>query len=150
MSFFFSVLSFFFKLCVCVCVCVRERDRGYIKLGIRRNSPKFTYLISLMEFLWRIFLLLRADKLYLIFNTGLKNLAPSCPRYFFVFFYREYWLWFCLPRTLSNHWFSYSLFRWREEGATSVLGFQPIVWLLPSSFPCLATRGRSPSTNICS
>ena len=32
MSFFFSVLSFFFKL--------REREREYIKLGIRRNGPK--------------------------------------------------------------------------------------------------------------
>ena len=43
---------------------------------------KFTYLFSLMEFLWRIFPLLRANRLYAIFNTGLKNLAPSCPRYF--------------------------------------------------------------------
>ena len=38
MSFFFSVLSFFFKL--------REWEREwYIKLGIRRNSPKVTYFI---------------------------------------------------------------------------------------------------------
>ena len=37
--------------------------------------PKFTYLFSLMEFLWRIFLLLRANRLYLIFNTGLKKMA---------------------------------------------------------------------------
>ena len=29
--------------------------------------------------------------------------------------------------------FLISFFRWREEGATSVLGSQPIVWLLPSS-----------------
>ena len=68
---------------------------------------KFTYLFSLMEFLWRIFPLLRANRLYAIFNTGLKNLALSCSRYFFVFFYPEYWLWFRLPRTLSNNWFSY-------------------------------------------
>ena len=27
------------------CVCERERERGYIKLGIKRNSPKVTYLI---------------------------------------------------------------------------------------------------------
>ena len=27
-----------------------ERERGYTKFGIRRNSPKGTYLISLMEF----------------------------------------------------------------------------------------------------
>ena len=43
---------------------------------------KFTYLFTLMDFLWRIFPLLRANRLYAIFNTGLKNLAPSCPRYF--------------------------------------------------------------------
>ena len=40
--------------------------------------PKFTYLFSLMEFLWRIFLLLRANRLYAIFNTGLKKMAFSC------------------------------------------------------------------------
>ena len=41
MSFFFSFLSFSFKLRERE----RERERGYIKLGIRRNSPKGTYLI---------------------------------------------------------------------------------------------------------
>ena len=43
----------------------------YIKLGIRRNSPK-VYLSYLDGFLWRIFPLLRADRLYLIFSSGLK------------------------------------------------------------------------------
>ena len=37
-------------------------------------------------------------------------------------------------------------FRWREGVPTSVLGSQPIIWLLSSSFPCQATRVRSPST----
>ena len=81
-----------------------ERERGYKKLGIRRNGLKvYLSFFSLTEFLWRIFPLLRANRLYAIFNTGLKNLAPSCPRYFFVFFYPEYWLWFRLPQTLSNN-----------------------------------------------
>ena len=40
-------------------------------------------------------------------------------------------------------------FRWREGVPTSVLGSQPIVWLLPSSFWCQATRVRLSSTNIC-
>ena len=31
---------------------------------------------------WRVFLLLRANRLYAIFNTGLKKMASSCPRYF--------------------------------------------------------------------
>ena len=39
-------------------------------------------------------------------------------------------------------------FRWREGVPTSVLGSQPIVWLLPSSFLCQATWVRSPSINI--
>ena len=37
----------------------RERERGYVKLGIRRNSPK-VYLSYFTGFMWRIFLLLRA------------------------------------------------------------------------------------------
>ena len=61
----------------------RERERGYIKLGIRRNSPKGTYLIFFDGVLWRIFLLLRANRLYLIFNTGLKKMAPSPSEIFF-------------------------------------------------------------------
>ena len=40
-------------------------------------------------------------------------------------------------------------FRWRGGVPTSVLGSQPIVWLLPFSFPCQATWVRSPSINIC-
>ena len=45
--------------------------------------------------------------------------------------------------------FLFSFFRWREEGATSVLGPQPIIWLLPSSFLCQETQVRSQSINIC-
>ena len=111
--------------------------------------PKFTYLFSLMEFLWRIFLLLRANRLYAIFNTGLKKMAPSCPRFFCLL----------LPGVLGFGSVRYEpcpttnfltiYFRWREGVPTSVLGSQPIVWLLPSSFQCQATRVRSPSINIC-
>ena len=90
MSVFFSRLSFFFKL--------RERERGCIKLGIRRNGLKVYLSFFFDGVLWRIFLLLRANRLYLIFNTGLKKMAPSYPRYFFVFFYPEY-LALVLPAT---------------------------------------------------
>ena len=127
----------------------RERERGYTKLGIRRNSPKGTYLIFLTGFHWRIFLLLRANRLYAIFNTGLKNLGPSCPRYFFVFFTRSTGFWSVChePCPITN--FSYYLFPLTGGGVpTSVLGSQPITWLLSSS-RCQATRVRLPSTNIC-
>ena len=141
MSFFFSFLSFSFKL--------RERERGYIILGIRRNGLKvylsfffrrgscgeyflFYGLIDFMLFLvpaWRngsfvseIFFCLRLPGV-----LGFGSVRhETCPTTNFFFFF------FC----------------WREEGATSVLGSPPIVWLLPSSFPCQATRVRSPSKNI--
>ena len=64
----------------------------------------------------------------------MKNSGPSCLRYSFVF-YPEYWLWFVCPlRTLPNN-FSSHFFADEEKGATSVLGPQPIIWLLPSSPP---------------
>ena len=82
---------------------LRERETIYKISYNEKWSQSLFIFFSLMEFLWRIFPLLRANRLYAIFNTGLKNLAPSCPRYFFVFFYPEYWLWLRLPRTLSNN-----------------------------------------------
>ena len=51
---------------------------------------KFTYLFFLMEFLWRIFPLLRANRLYAIFNTGLKKWLLRVRDILFVFFYPEY------------------------------------------------------------
>ena len=43
-----------------------------------------------MEFLWRIFPLLRANRLYAIFNTGLKKWLLRVRDILFVFFYPEY------------------------------------------------------------
>ena len=81
---------------------VRERGIEYIKLGIRRNNPKVTYLFSLMEFLWRIFLLLRANRLHAIFNTGLEKMASSCLAEFLrLLLPGVLGFWFCLLRTLS-------------------------------------------------
>ena len=118
MSFFFSFLSF------SIFLHFWERERGYIKLGIRRNGPK-VYLSYFDGFLWRIFLPLRALLLPRVLDfSSLRN--EPCPTTNFLF----------------------SFFRWREEGATSVLGSQPIIWLLPSSFPCQAIRVRSQSTHI--
>ena len=88
----------------------RERERGYIKLVIRRNGLKVYLSFFFDGVLWRIFLLLWANRLYLIFNTGLKKMAPSCLRYFLSSSTRSTWLWFCPLRTLSNDWLSYYLF----------------------------------------
>ena len=78
MSFFFSFLSFSHQI---------ERERVVYKIWVeRRNSPKVDLSYFSTGFHWRIFLLLRANRLYAIFNTGLKNLGPSCLRYSFVFY----------------------------------------------------------------
>ena len=87
----------------------RERERGYIKLGIRRNSAK-VYLCFFDGFLWRIFLLLRA-----LLLPGVLGFSSDCHE----------------PCPTTN--FLFSFFRWREEGGTSILGSKPIIWLLPSS-----------------
>ena len=101
-------------------------------MGIKEKYSQGNLSYFSTEFHWRIFLLSRANRLYAIFNTGLKNLGPSCPRYVFVFFTQSNWLWVCLPRALPITDFSSRFFRRRGEGATSVLGPQPIIWLLPS------------------
>ena len=69
-------------------------------------------------------------------------MAPSCPRYSFCLLLSEV-LGFGSVRHKScpTTNFLFSFFRWRKEGAPSVLGSQPIIWLLPSSFPCQATLG---------
>ena len=80
----------------------RERERVY-KIGYKEKQSQ-SHLSYLGGFLWRIFLLLRADKPFLIFNTGLKNLGHSCPRYFFVCLRLPGVLgfWFRPPRTMSK------------------------------------------------
>ena len=67
-SVFFLFLSFVFLQIE------RERERGVYKIGYKeKSSQSLLIFFSLMEFLWRIFPLLRANRLYAIFNTGLKN-----------------------------------------------------------------------------
>ena len=59
-------------------------------MGIRRNGLKVYLSFFFMEFLWRIFPLLRANRLYAIFNTGLKKWLLRVREILFVFFYLEY------------------------------------------------------------
>ena len=118
-SFLFFRFQSFFKL--------RERG-GVYKIGYKEKQSQ-SYLCYLDGFLWRIFLLLRALLLPGVLGFSSVRHEP-CPTTNFLFSF-------------------FFFFRWREEGATSVLGSQPIIWLLPSSFPCQATRVRSQSINIC-
>ena len=137
---FFSFLSFFLQI-------VWERERGYKKLGIRRNGLKVYLSFFSTGFLWRMFPFLRAYRLYAIFNTGLKNWFLRVRDILFVFFYPEYLAFGSVrhePCPTTNFLIIYC--RWREGVPTSVLGSQPIIWILSSSFPCQVTRVRSPST----
>ena len=71
----------------------KERERGYIKLGIRRNGLKVYlsfFFLFFMEFLWRIFPFLPANRHYVILNTGLKKWLLRVRDVLFVFFYPEY------------------------------------------------------------
>ena len=76
----------------------RARERGYTKFGIRRNSPKGTYLISLMEFRGESFFFYGLIDFMLFLNTGLKKMASSCLAEF---------LRLLLPRVLGFGSFSY-------------------------------------------
>ena len=128
---FFSVLSFL--------QIERERGGWYIKFGYKGEiAPKLSYFST--GFHWRIFPLSRANRLYAIFNTGLRNLGPSCSRYVFVFFTQSNGFRSVCHEPLPITDFSSRFFRLRGEGATSVLGSQPIIRLLsPFPFRCPAT-----------
>ena len=118
-------------------------------MGIKEKWPQSYLSYFLTGFHWRTFLLSRANRLYAIFNTGLKNSGPSCLRYSFVF-YPEYWLWFVCPlRTLPNNCLSYFLFS--LTGRSPYFRFRvPANHLASPSFP-LPVSGdlRLLSTNIC-
>ena len=128
-----------------------ERERGVYKIGYKEKWSQsllifflwwsscgeyflFYGLIDFMLFLilaWRTWLL-RVRDIFLSSSTQSSGFGSVCHE----------------PCPTTN--FLIIFFRWREGVPTSVLGSQPIIWLLSSSFPCQATRGRSPSTNICS
>ena len=125
MSFFFSVLSFFFKL--------REREREwYIKLGIRRNSPKVTYLIFRRGPTGESFFFYGLIDFRLFLTLAWRKWLLRVSQIFFRLFHPEYLAFGFVsykPCPKTNFFLFY--FRWREGVPTSVLGSQPIVWLLP-------------------
>ena len=130
----FSWLLFFFKLRE------RERECGIQNLGIKEKWPQSYLSYFSTGFHWRIFLLSRVNRLYAIFNTGLKNLGSLVSQIFF-----------CLQPGVNGHGSvchePYSktdfliYFRWGEGVPTSVLGSQPIIWLLSSPPWCPVTWG---------
>ena len=110
-----------------------ERERVY-KIWYKETQSQGYLSYFSTGFHWRIFLLLWANRLYAIFNTGLKNLGPSCPRYFLSSSTRNTGFGSSAryePCPTTNFLIIY--FRGREGVPTSVLGSQPIIWLLSSS-----------------
>ena len=103
-------------------------------MGIKEKWPQSYLSYFSTGFHWRIFLLSRANRLYSIFLHWLEE--PGVPRVSDIL----------LSSTRNTGYGSSAryepcqttnilifYFRWREGVPTSVLGSQPIVWLLPSS-----------------
>ena len=123
-------------------------ERGYTKFGIRKNSPQSYLSYFSTGFHWRIFLLSRANRLYAIFNTGLKNLGPSCLRYVFVFFTRSNGYGSVCHEPFPNNWLFFSFFS--PTGRRCHFRFRvPANHLASPSFPLVSGDLRLLSTNIC-
>ena len=130
MSFFFSFLSFSFKL--------RERERERVYKIWYKEKQSQGYLSYFFDGVpWRIFLLLRANRLYAIFKHWLEGLGSLVSEMFFCLLLPGELALVHLPATnpVQRLTFLFSIFADGKESPTSVLGSQPIVWLLPFSLP---------------
>ena len=120
MSFFFSVLSCFLQI---------ERE-GIQNLVWGKTVPKVIYLIFRRGSTGESFFFHGLIDFMLFLTLAW---SPSCPRYVFIFFTRSngYGSLCHEPFPITDFFTFY--FRWREGVPTSVLGSQPIIWLLSSS-----------------
>ena len=129
----FSWLLSLFKL--------REREREwYAKFGYKGKWPQSYLSYFSTGFHWRIFLLL--TRLCSVFNTGLKNSGPSCLS-ILLSSTRSRMAMVRLPATdpAQKLIFLLSISAEGKGVPTSVLGSQPIIWLLSSPPWCPATWG---------
>ena len=132
-------------------------ERGIQNLGIKEKCPQSYLSYFSTGFHWRIFLLSRANRLYSIFFHWLEEPGVPCVSDILLSSTRN------TGYSLSARYepcsktpFLIIYFRWGEGDPTSVLGSQPIIWLLSSSFLVSrflrATRchpSRLLGTNIC-
>ena len=112
----------------------RERESGIYKIWVyRKNSPKVTYLIFRRGSTGESFFFHGLIDLILFFYAGLKNLGSLVSQIFF-FLQPGILALVRLPATNPAKQLTFLLvfFADGEKGATSVLGPQPIIWLLPS------------------
>ena len=103
-----------------------EREREwYIKLGIRRNSPKVTYLIFRRGSTGESFFFYGLIDFMLFLTLAWRKWLLRVSQNFFVFFYPEYLAFGSVsyePCPTTNFLIIY--FHWREGVPTSVLGSQ--------------------------
>ena len=113
----------------------RERESGKQNLGVKEKCPKVTYLIFLTGFHWRISLLSRANRLCIVFNTGLKDFGVLRVSVSLFSLARSKMAIVRLPRDLlKNFYFFCALLPLRGRKPHFRLGSPPIIWL-PSLSP---------------
>ena len=124
MSFFFSFLSFsvFLQL---------ERERGVYIIGYKEKQSQSLLILFRWIPVGNVSSF-TADRLYLIFSSGLRAWLLRVRDIFCLLLPGVLGFSSVRPESCPTN-FLFSFFRWREEGATSVLGSQPITWLLSSS-----------------
>ena len=120
-----------------------ERERVYTKFGIRRNSPKGTYLISLMEFRGESFFFYGLIDFMLFLILSWRKWLLQVSQNFFVFFYPEYLALVLSPTNPVQRLTFLPL-----TGRSPHFRFRVPANRFTSAFPCQATRVRSPSINI--
>ena len=113
----------------------RERESGIQNLGIKEKCPQSYLSYFTTGFHWRIFLLSRANRLCSIFLHWLEE--PGVPHISEILLSSTQNTGYgssARYEPCSKTVFLIIYFRWGEEVPTSVLGSQPIIWLLSSSF----------------
>ena len=113
----------------------RERESGIQNLGIREKRPQSYLSYFSMVFNWRIFLLSRANRLYSIFLHWLEEPGVLRVSGILLSSTRNKMAMVRLPATNLAQKLTFLLFPLTEGGGvpTSVLGSQPILWLLSPS-----------------
>ena len=96
-------------------------------------SPKLLILFS-TGFHWRIFFFHGPIDFVLFLILAWRILESFVSQLIFCLQPGVQWLWFVCPLwTLLKNWLLTIYFRWGEGSPTSVLGSQPIIWLLSLS-----------------
>ena len=117
----FSWLLSFFKL--------RERESGMQSLGIKENGPKVTYLIFRRGSTGESFFFHGLLDFVLFLILAWRTRVPHVSVFFCLQPGVE-WLWFVCSKT---DFFTIYFRWWGGRSPTSVLGSQPIIWLLSPS-----------------